>query len=159
MTTPEILRRNPIPNLPPFDTDLAGLYKPERQVELLSKKVRFFAPSFEQMALFHEFIVLGLQDSVSTAQERQDMEKADLHEKCRLKLAWAATATGLSAVEEVEQKKVLGRMFMSVEGNRCFLDLISQCFPDLANPEWLTEEAKFAAFQILTTLIDLRDQE
>lgn len=130
------------------DDNLAGLYRPERIVGLLGKKVRFIAPAQVQRALIVQFLLLALQDLVSTTRERQEMTKDELFERCMKRLQ-VTTITNPTPQQQQQSLQVTAALFANAGANQYFLDVLSQSFPDLERPELLTDDALTEAGMIL----------
>ena len=137
-----------------FDPDLRGLFKLEQSVEILGKKVRFLAPSIIQKALMVRFLVLALQDMVSTESDRATMKLDDLYVKCVSKLGELQGEPKTPQELEVRQY-TLGRMFASPDANKYLVEAIAQSFPDLDEPEKLTDEAFVGAATVLIQSMQL----
>ena len=137
-----------------FDEDLAGLHKPQQAVGILGKSVRFFAPSIIQKALMVRFLILSLQDMVTTEQERSILSFDDLWSKCVAKLG-ELQVEAKTPEELTSQRIALGKMFANPDANIYLINAIKQCFPDLIKPETLTEEAFVRAATVLIEAMQL----
>lgn len=139
-----------------FDSDLAGLYKPEQVIDLLGKKIRFLAPSVIQKALMIKFLVLALQDLVSTAQERLTMPYDTLYAQCMDKLG-EINSKPTTPAEKQNQQLILGKMFANPDANKYLIEAISQSFPDLEDCSKLTNEAFMEAATILIKSMNVQE--
>lgn len=131
-----------------FDTDLTGLHKPEQVAEILGKKVRFMSPSIIQKALMVRFLILAFQDMVATEKQRQGMSFDDLYAKCVGKLG-ELQGEGKTPEELQARQMIVGKMFANPDANEYLIRAIAQCFPDLSEPESLTDEAFMQAATVL----------
>lgn len=137
-----------------FDTDLSGLYKPEQSIEILGKKIRFRSPSIVQKALMIRFLVLAIQDIVSTEVERSSMSFEDLYTRCVTKLK-EIDKEKATQKELDEYFATLGRMFSNPDANEYLIRALAQSFPDLSDPETLTEEAFMQAAAALIQAMNI----
>ncbi len=139
-----------------FDDDLLGLYKPEQVTHLLGKKVRFLAPSVIQKALMIKFLVLALQDLVTTESERLVMPNTTLYINCMNKLK-EINISPKSQEETQNQQLILGKMFANPDANEYLIAAIRQSFPDLDSPEKLTDEAFMEAATELIKAMNINE--
>ena len=132
-------KRNVIPGTI-FDTDLTGLYQAEKGVVILGKTLRYRLPNMPVYGLVQTFLVTVIKNLVATPAEQEALTSDQVYNK---------VAEYLKSIGEVtEDEKLMdqrniamGKMFLNPEANKLLMEAIRLSFPDITDPEALTDDA------------------
>lgn len=123
-----------------FDTDLTGLYQPEQGVTILGKNLRYRPPNIPLNGLIYTFLVEVIGEMVTTPQERAGMTAEQLYEK-----VFGHFEEMKKPIEDEEllaqRQLAMGKMFLNPKANNILLQAIRLSFPDIQEPETLTDNA------------------
>lgn len=123
-----------------FDTDLTGLYQPEQGITILDKTLRYRPPNLYLHGLIYTFLIEVVGEVVSTPLERETLTPSQLYEKV---FNYFESMKQPTEDEEViaQKEKAMGQMFLEPKGNRILLEAIRYSFPDVQDPQTLTDNA------------------
>jgi hypothetical protein len=127
--------KNPTPGLV-YDVNLNGLYRPERAVDLIGHTLRYRQLNIPSQAHAIAFLVLVVKERVATPEELAKMNSDQVFAKVIEYL------NALKDPEKTEENQVaMVRMLLNPDANQHILIAISLCFPDISEPENLTDDA------------------
>lgn len=132
-----------------FDTDLTGLHKLVRPVEIRGKKVRYLPPSISQVPYMMNFIIEAFSDLIMSEEELRKLDRNELFLRVVdfvVSISQDINSGDQSKANEGEQ--ILGSAFGSKAALTFLLPAMSECFPDLVMPN-LTNEAFLDCFNLL----------
>lgn len=123
-----------------FDTDLTGFYQPEQGVTILGKTLRYRAPNIPINGLVYTFLVAVTKDLIATPEEQLRITADEMYERVFAYLKEMQTASDDNEVN-TKRQITMGKMFLNPEANKLLLEAIRLSFPDLDQPEALTDSA------------------
>ena len=123
-----------------FDADLTGLYQPEQGVTILSKTLRYRPPNIPINGLIYTFLVTVTKDLIATPEEQLKITADDMYERV---FAYLKGMREVSDDDEINTQKqvTMGKMFLDPGANKLLLEAIKLSFPDIEQPEALTDSA------------------
>jgi hypothetical protein len=142
--------QTPLPGLA-FSPDISGLYKPvlAAQIPEMNVTLRFLKPNFVQLTLLIDWMINALQDAVTTPEQRSSMNRIKLRELCALRLQ-SYSVPGETPADQSAKNEEMNDMFTnSLAANTSLMEVICQCFPDIDDPENLTDNALIAIVSYL----------
>jgi hypothetical protein len=126
----------------PQPSAVSALYKPETTAVVMDQTVRFIPPSQVQIALMMQFLLLAIQDLVSTVKDRQELSRAAVFQRCMNRISLNIKDDSELTEEERRQKlEVNGSLLLNPGANNYLFEAVSHCFPEFPRPELLNDEA------------------
>lgn len=125
-----------------FTENIAGLFKCEQPVEILGNKLRYYKPGIIQSGYLMRALVAPVSESLYSQEEINKRDRFTL---------WTEASEWLTNIstDETELSALFVKIMTHPESVECLYQAIKDCFPDIAHPERLTDEAFMTIFNQL----------
>lgn len=119
-----------------YDINLSGIYRPEKAVDLLGLTLRYRPLNIISQGYVYAFLVEVVKERIASPEELAKLKSTEVYDQVMEYLKIMANP------EEAEaSQSALSQMLLNPRGNKYMLSAIGLCFPDITEPENLTDEA------------------
>ena len=137
-----------------YDINLSALYRPEKAVDLLGHTLRFRPINIITQGYAYAFLVAVVKERIATPEELVKLKSNEVYEKV---MEYLKT---INNPEDAELNQLaLIQMLLNPEGNKYMLTAISLCFPDILEPENLSDDAFIQIIGFIFGQLKLAGQE